>query len=135
MAGGRWRGRDVDDKLWAEFRGLQDQFFDARSAVFNAEETEFRENLAAKQKLLEEAEAAMLPVTDVKVAKDAFREFLASYNQLGKVPRRPSVRSRDASARWSRRCARPRRRSGGARPEARKRASTPSRCSAPRSRS
>lgn len=88
----QWRaaggaGRDVDDKLWAEFRGLQDQFFDARSAVFNAAETEFRENLAAKQKLLEEAEAAMLPVTDVKVAKDAFREFLASYNQLGKVPR------------------------------------------------
>jgi len=88
----QWRaaggaGRDVDDKLWAEFRGLQDQFFDARSAVFNAEETEFRENLAAKQKLLDEAEATMLPVTDVKVAKEAFREFLASYNQLGKVPR------------------------------------------------
>ena len=85
VAGGA--GREIDDRLWAEFRGLQDQFFNARSEAFNAEESEYRDNLTAKQKLLDEAEATILPITDVKAAKDAFREFLSSFNELGKVPR------------------------------------------------
>ncbi|WP_341728767.1 DUF349 domain-containing protein [Brooklawnia sp.] len=79
--------REVDDTLWAEFRGLQDQFFDARSAAFSAEDDEFSENLTAKQGLLDQAEAAILPVNDVKAAREAFRGFLAQYNQYGKVPR------------------------------------------------
>ncbi len=79
--------REVDDKLWAQFRGLQDQFFDARSAALNAEESEYRDNLIAKQKLLDEAEASLVPVTDLKAARDGFREFLAKYNEYGKVPR------------------------------------------------
>ena len=29
----------------------------------------------------------ILPITDLKAAKDAFREFLSSFNELGKVPR------------------------------------------------
>lgn len=88
----QWRAagganREVDDALWAEFRGLQDQFFDARSTAFSAEESEFRDNLLAKQALLDQAEATILPITDIKAAKDAFREFLAKYNEHGKVPR------------------------------------------------
>lgn len=88
----QWRAaggasREVDDALWAEFRGLQDQFFDARSAAFNAEESEYRDNLVAKQKLLDEAEATLLPVKDLKEARDGFREFLTKYNEYGKVPR------------------------------------------------
>lgn len=88
----QWRAaggasREVDDALWAEFRGLQDQFFDARSAAFNAEESEYRDNLIAKQKLLDEAEATLLPVKDLKEARDGFREFLTKYNEYGKVPR------------------------------------------------
>ena len=31
--------REIDDALWAEFRGLQDQFFEARSAAFSAAST------------------------------------------------------------------------------------------------
>ena len=79
--------REVDDALWAEFRGLQDQFFNARSAAFNAEESEFRGNQQAKEALLDEAEKTILPVSDVKVARDAFRDFLGKYNEYGKVPR------------------------------------------------
>lgn len=79
--------REIDDKLWAEFRGLQDQFFNARSAAFSAEDEEYRGNLAAKQQLLDEAEASILPVDDVKAAREAFREFLSRYNEYGKVPR------------------------------------------------
>lgn len=79
--------REVDDALWAEFRGLQDQFFNARSLAFNAEESEYRDNLLAKQALLDQAEATIVPVSDIKVAREAFREFLANYNKYGKVPR------------------------------------------------
>lgn len=79
--------REVDDRLWSQFRALQDQFFGARSAAFSMEDDEFRENLAAKQALLDKAEAAILPVNDVKAARDAFRVFLAEYNEYGKVPR------------------------------------------------
>lgn len=79
--------REIDDALWAEFRGLQDQFFEARSAAFSAEDDEFRENLTAKQSLLDQAEATILPVTDVKTAREGFRDFLARYNEYGKVPR------------------------------------------------
>lgn len=79
--------REVDDALWSEFRGLQDQFFNSRSAAFNAEESEYDENLQAKQELLAEAEATILPVEDVKRAREAFREFLSKYNAHGKVPR------------------------------------------------
>lgn len=88
----QWReaggaSRDVDDALWAEFRGLQDQFFNARSSAFDAEDNEYRENLAAKQQLLDEAEATVVPIKDIKASKQAFRDFLAKYNQFGKVPR------------------------------------------------
>jgi hypothetical protein len=86
--------RDVEDKLWAEFRGLQDQFYNARSAAFDAEESGYRENLVAKQALLDQAEQSIVPVTDVKVSRDGFREFLAKYNEYGKVPR-DSIRPLD----------------------------------------
>lgn len=79
--------RDVDNRLWAEFRGLQDQFFSARSAAFEQEDAEFRSNQAAKEQLLDQAEATILPVTDTKAAREALRDFLANYNAYGKVPR------------------------------------------------
>lgn len=79
--------RDVDDALWAQFRELQDQFFEARTAAFAAADEEFRGNLEAKEKLLDEAEATIIPVTDIKTAREQFREFLSKYNEYGKVPR------------------------------------------------
>lgn len=88
----RWKAagsaaRDQDDKLWAQFRGLQDQFFDARTAAQSEQDAEFSGNLVAKQELLAKAEAEIVPVTDVNVGKAAFRRFLEEYNTLGKVPR------------------------------------------------
>jgi len=79
--------RAVDDQLWTEFRALQDQFFNARSAALNEQDTAFHGNLTAKEALLTEAEAAILPVSDVASARTAFRGFLERYNALGKVPR------------------------------------------------
>lgn len=88
----RWKAagsaqRDADDKLWAEFRAIQDQFFNARTAAQSAQDEEFSGNLVAKDELLTKAEAEILPVTDAAAGRAAFRTFLEQYHALGKVPR------------------------------------------------
>lgn len=79
--------RDADDKLWAEFRGLQDRFFDARTAAQSAQDAEFSGNLSAKEELLAKAEREIVPVTDAAAGRAALRAFLEEYHALGKVPR------------------------------------------------
>ncbi len=96
----RWKAagpapRDVDDALWAEFRAIQDGFFSARQSVLSEQDEEFRANQAAKEELLAEAEASILPITDVAAAKAAFRTFLDRFNAIGKVPRE-QIRSLDS---------------------------------------
>ncbi|MDR0837167.1 MAG: DUF349 domain-containing protein [Propionibacteriaceae bacterium] len=80
-------GRELDEKLWKKFRGLQDTFWAARTENSAARDTEFQANLEAKEALLAEAEATMLPVTDVNAARSALRSFLSRYNEYGNVPR------------------------------------------------
>ncbi len=88
----RWKAagpapREVDDKLWKQFRKIQDTFFDARTAAMSELDEEFKGNLDAKVKLLDEAEKQILPISDVSAAKEQFRTFLDQFNELGKVPR------------------------------------------------
>lgn len=96
----RWKAagpapREVDDALWAEFRGIQDGFFNARQTVLSEQDSEFRANQEAKEALLAEAEATILPITDLAESKAAFRTFLDKFNAIGKVPRE-QIRSLDA---------------------------------------
>lgn len=88
----RWKAagaapREVDDALWAEFRAIQDEFFAARQSVLTEQDSEFKGNHDKKVALLTEAEATILPVTDVATARAAFRTFLEQFNAVGKVPR------------------------------------------------
>jgi hypothetical protein len=88
----RWKAagaaaRNVDDELWARFRGVQDAFFNRRSEVFNAQDREFQSNLDAKTALLVAAEQSIIPVTDVAAARAAYRDFIAAFNEIGKIPR------------------------------------------------
>ena len=99
----RWKaagsaGRQADEKLWAQFRALQDVFFQARSAVFDEQSEEFKANEAAKEALLDEAETTLVPVTDAAAGRAAFRAFLAKYNAYGKVSR-GAMHSLDARVR------------------------------------
>lgn len=99
----RWKAagsasRNDDDKLWQKFRGLQDQFFNARNAAQSEQDAEFKVNQDAKEALLDQAEKDILPVTDHKAARAKFRDFLAEYNQHGKVPR-DAIRPLDARVR------------------------------------
>ncbi|MCW2792457.1 MAG: hypothetical protein JWO76_1555 [Nocardioides sp.] len=78
--------RDVDDALWKRFRGAQDAFFGARDAAAAAEDQEFAANAEVKEKLLLEAEA-LVPVTDLDIAKKTFRDIADRWDAAGKVPR------------------------------------------------
>ncbi|WP_327065714.1 DUF349 domain-containing protein [Kitasatospora sp. NBC_01302] len=87
--------RDAEDELWARFRGAQDVFFQARSAIFTERDAEQGENQKLKEALLLEAEA-ILPITDLKAAKAALREVNERWEAIGHVPRdaRPKLDAR-----------------------------------------
>ena len=78
--------REVEEALWQRFRAAQDSFFAARDAANAEQDKEFSANAEKKRALLVEAEA-LLPVTDVDVAKRRFRELSEQWDAAGKVPR------------------------------------------------
>ncbi|MZE78869.1 DUF349 domain-containing protein [Streptomyces xinghaiensis] len=87
--------REAEEDLWSRFRGAQDVFFQARSAAFSERDAEQRENLTRKEELVTEAEK-LLPVTDLKAARAAFRSVNERWEAIGHVPRdaRPKIEGR-----------------------------------------
>ncbi|MFJ5831091.1 DUF349 domain-containing protein [Streptomyces sp. NPDC093089] len=87
--------REHEDDLWNRFRGAQDVFFAARSEVFAERDAEQTENLKLKEELATEAEK-LVPVTDLKAARTAFRSLNERWEAIGHVPRdaRPKVEGR-----------------------------------------
>ncbi len=87
--------REAEDELWNRFRGAQDVFFAARAEVFAERDSEQRDNLTVKEQLATEAEG-LLPVTDLKAARAAFRALNERWEAVGHVPRdaRPRVEGR-----------------------------------------
>ncbi|GAA0478994.1 DUF349 domain-containing protein [Streptomyces olivaceiscleroticus] len=87
--------REHEDDLWNRFRGAQDVFFQARSEVFAERDAEQRENLTKKEELVVEAEK-LLPVSDLKAARAAFRSINERWEAIGHVPRdaRPKIEGR-----------------------------------------
>jgi hypothetical protein len=88
---GRWKAagpapRDVDELLWKRFREAQDRFFMAKQATLSEQNTEFRLNAQAKERLLTEAEA-LLPIGNPGAARAAYREILQRWTAIGRVPR------------------------------------------------
>ncbi|MBB6348587.1 DUF349 domain-containing protein [Nonomuraea muscovyensis] len=87
----RWKSagrasREVEDELWARFKGAQDQFFQARSAVFAERDASLAANAEVKELLLAEAEK-ILPVTDVRAARTTLRHLVERWEAAGPVPR------------------------------------------------
>ncbi|MFF5212062.1 DUF349 domain-containing protein [Streptosporangium sp. NPDC000396] len=78
--------REVEDELWARFKGAQDQFFQARSAVFAERDASLAANAEVKEQLLAEAEK-ILPVSDARAARAALRAVLERWEAAGPVPR------------------------------------------------
>lgn len=78
--------REHEEDLWQRFRGAQDVFFQARGEVFAERDAEQRENLSRKEELAAEAEK-LLPVRDLKSARNAFRSLNERWDAVGHVPR------------------------------------------------
>ncbi|MFC0557166.1 DUF349 domain-containing protein [Planotetraspora thailandica] len=78
--------REAEDELWGRFKAAQDQFFQARSAVYAERDASFAANAEVKETLLVEAER-LLPVTDARSARSAFRGILERWEAAGPVPR------------------------------------------------
>jgi hypothetical protein len=77
------RGKKSDDtKQWNRFKAAQDQFFAAKNADLEKREVSMSANLAKREELLPKIEA-LLPFTDVKVAKNAFRELMSEWSKIG----------------------------------------------------
>lgn len=77
--------RKVEDELWEKFNQACNVFYKAREQYREKERQEYAENLESKLKLLEQAEA-ILPVTDLGVAKSKLREIQEAWDQIGYVP-------------------------------------------------
>ncbi len=77
------RGKPSDDaKLWNRFKTAQDTFFAAKGADLEKREVSMSANLEKREALITQIEA-VLPFTDVKVAKVAFRELMNQWTKIG----------------------------------------------------
>jgi hypothetical protein len=77
------RGKKSDDaKLWARFKAAQDQFFSSKSADLEKREVSMAANLIKREELLPKIEA-LIPFTDIKTAKAAFRDLMGEWSKIG----------------------------------------------------
>lgn len=88
----RWKqagraGRDVDDKLWARFKGAQDTFFGARNAVNAERDREFEANAKKKEALLAEFDPRIDPAKGLDHARAELRKLQERWEEIGYVPR------------------------------------------------
>jgi hypothetical protein len=78
--------REAEEDLWGRFKAAQDQFFAARAEALSEKESELREHAVAKEGLLEQAQA-LLPITDLRSARQTLRGIQEKWEQIGGVPR------------------------------------------------
>lgn len=79
--------REIDDKLWAEFRAAQDKFFGARDALNRERDREYEANAKAKQALIDEFSPLIDPEKNLDSAKQKLRELQERWETIGYVPR------------------------------------------------
>ena len=79
--------RKEEQKLWKEFKLAQDVFFAARTAALSVLDEEHSKNLEAKKVLAEKAEK-ILPITDIKSARQALKPIQEEWSKIGHVSRK-----------------------------------------------
>ncbi|RFC55716.1 DUF349 domain-containing protein [Brumimicrobium aurantiacum] len=78
-------GQKNEQKLWKEFRGACDAFFDGKQAHFEEKDKAFEGNLKAKEELIEEISNCNLPENkEEAIAK--INDFTERFNAIGFVP-------------------------------------------------
>jgi hypothetical protein len=77
------RGKKSDDtKLLNRFKAAQDQFFAAKNADLEKREVSMAANLAKREELIVSIES-LVPFTDVKAAKNSFRDLMRTWEKIG----------------------------------------------------
>lgn len=79
--------RKEDNELWSRFRAAQQVFYDARQAHHDSQASEQNANLKAKLELVKEAKE-LLPVRDIKAAKQKLHDIQDRWENIGFVPRK-----------------------------------------------
>ena len=78
-------GQKLEQKLWSDFRGACDTFFNARQKHFEEQDKQLEVNLLAKQTIIQAVESYVVP-EDKKQALADLKEFTTSFNTAGRVP-------------------------------------------------
>jgi hypothetical protein len=78
-------GQKLEQKLWSDFRGACDTFFNARQKHFEEQDKQLEVNLLAKQTIIQAVENYVVP-EDKKQALADLKEFTTSFNAVGRVP-------------------------------------------------
>lgn len=78
-------GQRHEQKLWKQFRGACDIFFDNRQKHFENADAEFEVNLTAKNEVIAKIKAYQL-TEDKKQALRDLKQFADEFNAIGKVP-------------------------------------------------
>ncbi len=78
-------GQKSEQKLWREFRGACDVFFNARKKHFDEKDKENETNLLAKQDIIEKIQAYEIG-EDKKQGIADLKAFAADFNKIGHVP-------------------------------------------------
>jgi hypothetical protein len=82
------RGKQSSDTaLWARFKTAQDTFFSAKNADMDKRKVSMAENLSKREALIVEFEA-LLPITDIKSAKNKFYDLMAKWQKIGMTDRK-----------------------------------------------
>lgn len=88
---GEWKdaprgSRADEDKLWKRFKAAQDAFYAAKTESESAAEEVLKVNVPAKEALVEQAEK-LVPISEVKAAKNALRDIQDRWEKVGDIPR------------------------------------------------
>jgi hypothetical protein len=78
-------GQKLEQKLWSDFRGACDTFFNARQKHFEEQDKQLEVNLLAKQTIIQAVESYVVP-EDKKQTLADLKEFTTSFNSAGRVP-------------------------------------------------
>jgi len=78
-------GQRNEARLWKQFRGACNVFFDRRSKYFDNIDAEFENNLIRKKEIIEQIKAYK-NAEDKKQALSDLKEFTNTFNSIGKVP-------------------------------------------------
>jgi hypothetical protein len=74
--------KDSNEKIWNDFRGLFDNFFDAKSTFYEARNDVFDKKKELKAKLIEKAEA-LSKSTDWRNSADALKRLQEDWKKIG----------------------------------------------------